>query len=377
MVKEIYFKPALQIENTGDLLINKAAIDLLRTYGRVIIDDKNTPDWFIDQISVKDTDYRLSEISGKSLFRTIFRKLMNGQINTQIYLVIQPGHTSRKGRKIAMAGFREFLKFSILKALGCRIIRTGFSIGPFDNYNAWMESLSSKNYYHYAVRDNESLELAKKYKFKQPQYAPDLAWNYSPRKNEETEDQGYYVLSFRSNPHGKVHDASYLNPIKQELHDLLKRTIPPQSRIIVAYQVKYDRDASIDLVNELAQSFPNIELLDKKLLLNDAERLYSGAKCVISNRLHVLLLAMQVDSLALPFVYETDNRKITSIYKDNQLSFMILPCNEKTSVLADKVNYVLKNKAQILEEFRKLVYKNKKLIRYKMDEVFDVPAINN
>ncbi|WP_316844705.1 polysaccharide pyruvyl transferase family protein [Pedobacter psychrodurus] len=376
MLNEIYFKPALQIENTGDLLINKAIVDLLDDYGNVILDDSHTPSWFIKEISPSGTHQYLSSVSSDSLLKTIFKRLRKKDKNDkhEIFLVIQPGHTSRKGLKPALWSIKTLVELFILKSFGCKIVRTGFSIGPFDTLNGWLESLTSRTFYHYSVRDKSSLNLAQRYKFHNPKYSPDLAWAYLPNNIENKEMRVYYVLSFRSNSYGDLHDQNYLSPIIESLIEMLKGGMPLTTKIVISYQVKYDRDACLSLHAALSEIFPNVEFLDKKLLLDEAVSLYSGAKCVISNRLHVLLLAMQCNSLALPFVSEVDNRKITSIYKDNGLDSVIIYNSDTLEINRDKFSFAINNTNVIMNKFSTLVAKNTAMIKENLNNVFSAES---
>jgi len=366
---EIYFKPALQIENTGDLLINKAEIDLVRNYGNVILDDNNRPAWFMNQLSPGGQDVLLSSLSSRSLYKTILKRLKN-RSNKSVYLLMPGGNTSRKGKQAAINTLKSFLRLYSLKLAGCKIIRTGFSIGPFDEINGWMESLYSRAFYHYSFRDQSSLKLARKYKFKNPKYAPDLAWAYEPELATDVQNKEYFVISLRSNTYGEIHDSNYLKPIKTKLLEVLRSAIPSDSRIILSYQVKYDRDACFEVCDLLIHEFPNIEVLDRKLLLKDAEDLYAGAKCVLSNRLHVLLLAMQTNTLAIPFINDVDNRKVTSIYNDNQLGGYMLYSDGEAFSERDKLKFILENEVEIMQKFKSLVRKNKDLIIKNLDQVF-------
>jgi polysaccharide pyruvyl transferase WcaK-like protein len=366
---EIFFKPALQVENTGDLLINKTEIDLVRKYGNVILDDNDRPEWYMRQLSPGGQDTLLSTLSSESLYKTIFKRLRT-QTNKDIYLLMPGGNTSRKGRQVALNTFRNFLRLYSLKLAGCKIIRTSFSIGPFDQINGWMESLNSRAFYHYSFRDQSSVELAKKYKFKDTKYAPDLAWAYEPDRVADVVKKDYYVISLRANTYGSVHDSKYLKPIKAKLLEVLRSVIPSDSEIILSYQVKYDRDACFEIYDYFVNDFPNIKVLDKKLLLKDATDLYAGAKCVLSNRLHVLLLAMQTNTLAIPFVNDIDNRKITSIYNDNGLGGFMLYSDGEASQQRDRFRSVLEREADIMEQFTLLVEKNKELIVENLNLIF-------
>src|SRR5690606_15159059 len=111
------------------------------------------------------------------LLRTLPRRVFSSR-KEKVYLLLVPGDTSRKGRKKAISKFKELSKFAVLKFFGCRIVRLGFSIGPFDRLNLLAEKLSSHIYHAYGLRDTKSLALAKKNNFKHLFFSPDFAWSY-------------------------------------------------------------------------------------------------------------------------------------------------------------------------------------------------------
>ncbi|RYZ97887.1 MAG: polysaccharide pyruvyl transferase family protein, partial [Sphingobacteriaceae bacterium] len=366
------FKPAGQIENTGDLLINKSEIDALRRFGEIIIDDNNTPVWFIDAISDPQVDKKLSATSGKSLRMSILMQLLSGKNGKQIYYVIPPGHRSTKGYKSALRSLSGGIKNFILKSFGCRIIRMGFSIGPFDNLNGQIDAMMSGSYHYFGLRDQKSLALAQKLNFKNPQYFPDLAWCYAPYPATAATmraDKDYVVLSFRSNEYGTSHQEDYLVPIVSKIKALLESGAKG-SKVILSYQVQYDRDACIYIQQQLAGEFET-ELIDHKMLLPEAEGLYRNAKFVLSNRLHVLLLAFQTNALSIPLIKPEDNKKIVGIYADNGLGSMILDSEQDIALLTSSLGEILDNSTKYQQLFRDASQSNTGIIGQKLDSIFN------
>ncbi|QRQ99469.1 polysaccharide pyruvyl transferase family protein [Dyadobacter sandarakinus] len=367
----IFFKPARQTENIGDLLINLVEVDLLRPYGQIVVDDLSAPGWFVDEISRSKSDLRLSKFSGKPLLKTLssllVKQLFSSKKN-QYYLAIQPGHTSRKGFDVAVSNFKINAKMYLLKMMGCRIVRIGFSIGPFDDYNGWAESFGSKAYHYYAVRDNESLKIAKKYNFKNPLYFPDLAWAYSPERQQKANGD-YIVISMRSNAYGRIHDSTYLRPLLTRIREILVLSGQQNTKIVLVHQVKYDREASAEIYESLKSEF-NAELIDTMLTLSQANEIYGNAKFIISNRLHVLLLALKCGALSFPLVDVVDNKKITSIFNDNNLSDLILDIKSSAEENGRQIVRNFEKREAVMGEFKKIQAANKQVIEEKLSTVF-------
>ncbi|GAA4785526.1 hypothetical protein GCM10023231_11790 [Olivibacter ginsenosidimutans] len=373
MAKEdniIFFKPASQYENTGDVLINKALLVILRKYGTIVVEDRNRPDWFLDVIS--SSAERLSQYSPNGVEKAIFSILIKNifkRTKRKYILVFPPGHTSRKGKNGAIQSLKGSLKLLILRWLGCKIIRIGFSIGPFDKINAIAESLRSRCFNLYALRDYGSISLAKEWHFRNYKFAPDLAWSYEPI-NKSSGSDDYIVLSFRSNSYGTKYDKGYLEPVLVRLKEILSVGSLHEKEIVVAYQVLFDRDSSLQIVDFLSQDGWNVRLIDEKLTLDTAEQLYKNAAFVISNRLHVLLLAVQVETMAFPLVASLDNAKIVNIYKDNSLEDILLNMEDDSSVNLRRFVNILDNKDETLKRVAKISSSNRQLIENEVSHLF-------
>lgn len=356
MKNKIFFLPASQIDNTGDVLINKVLLDELRKMGDLIVNDEKKPDWFLEEIGVAQQE-RLSHYTKINFYDYLRLQMREEKNSYKFSLVIHPGHTSRKGYKVALYGdhgllFTRFLRK--LKNEGCQILRFGFSIGPFDWYNTVTEFLYTTVYKKYAVRDTESYLLGKKYKFRNIVQMPDLAWSYKNHSIPQANYKPYIILSFRSNKFGSKHSSEYLKPIIEHLKSIL----PRDKKVKIVYQVKFDREPAIEIYNVLSSSFDNLELIDEKLNLQDASDLYKGADYIISNRLHVLLLGMVQQVLAFPLIIPGDNDKIINIYKDNNLQHYLLSSLEDASGNLLKINDITKSKVAQQERLQEIIDHN-------------------
>ena len=373
-MNKIYFNPATQYENTGDLLIMTSLLNQIRKHGDLIIDDFNKPKWFIESLR-KDEDILLSEISKDNFFLTLIKnKLLNKREakNTTQYLLLAPGHVSKKSNNGLLTAFKFSIKLWILNLIGIKIIRTGFSIGPFSKAHAILESWNSKQHHYYAIRDKSSLELATRLKFKDPKLSPDLAWAFTPVKEYLTKQNSneYIVLSFRSNSYGSTHDSNYILPIAEKVAEILLSDEFRNVEIVIAYQVLYDKEPSHQLYKELSNKGLKVRLLDRKLLIDDAVKLYSGAKFVLSNRLHVLLLAFQANTIAFPFIKKTDNNKIISIYNDNNLNYLIIDTNDNLNSIKEILARNISKRDIVYTHLTDVILKNKNDIESNISNIF-------
>ncbi len=370
---KIIFMPASQIGNSGDQLINLATLTNVRKHGVVVINDANTPEWFIEGIGAKD-DERFSRYRSGRFYSSFMHLLISNKFcgpEEKYSLIIPPGHSSRRGVKEAMTAASWYVKLGIFKALGCKVIRAGFSIGPFDRLNALVESFGSRCFSYYGLRDNESMSIASKYRFRNVSYFPDLAWSFKPiRFNGSAEFPTDVVVSFRSNAYGTNHDAEYLAPIQNSLIRLVKETSLAGGAVKVCYQVESDAEAARQLCCALSDAGLNSSLIDHKLTISEAVAVYGSARVVISNRLHVLLLAAQSGTLPIPLANGNDNVKITSILRDNDLSDLILNLDNDVSENVFQLAELLGKRDALLEKIGNISDRNKVLIEALFRKVF-------
>lgn len=360
---------ATQHVNTGDLLINKSLVNLLRKHGQVIVDDRNTPTTFIEQL-LAEGDQRLSSITDQSLFDFIEDKLKIPSEDTY-YLVLVPGDISIKGFKAALAGTWFFIsRLRKLKQMGCRILRLGVSLNTFDLPNILAESLYSRAYHVYGLRDEQSITKANRFYFSNVRYFPDLAWAYHPQPVGRARiiKEKYILISFRANRYGGVHDSDYFLSIKKQLIDVLSQSSLHRYKIIVSYQVQYDQEAGQELVELLANDF-NVEFIDKVLSLEEAIHLYTGADLIISNRLHVLLLGTICKTLSIPFINPLDNKKIAGIYKDNAIYDMVLDYRKNATEISNKLVDMIERKEVILHLLEEKHRHNASIIKNLINDI--------
>ena len=367
----IFFQPAGQISNIGDILINKSLLLLLRPYGKVIFNDTDRPRWFVDEC-IENGDLLMSDFPGKTINQIIikFKKDFKEQ-DIAFYCFFPPGHTSRKGLVNACRRFYQILSLGRLKVQGCKVVRLGFSIGPFDFTNAIAESIVSSFYLTYGLREQESIRLAKRFFFRSIDYFPDLAWAFPVPEKRLDVPREYVVLSFRSNAYGTIHDPAYLLKTKEKLRASLQRTYSKNQPFHLVYQVGSDREGMLDLYHYLSLYFDCVTFTDKLMTLPEAGEIYANASLIISNRLHVLLYGMLFDTLGVAFIKESDNKKIIGIYQLNKLHDLLFDVASDESGFANDFDYVVKNREKFVEKFHRIRKLNQQEIEKKIYKLFN------
>jgi polysaccharide pyruvyl transferase WcaK-like protein len=369
-MNHFFYNLNTQFENTGDLLINKSLVELLAKRGIVYIDDYGKPPEFMDSLFQNDNVKRLSLLPNQiNMIGHIKKRIKNKNTDDKFYLVFVPGDMSRAKFRSALSGIKNFKNLLSLNLSGVRILRLGVSLGKFNVFSAYIEAISSLTYRSFAVRDTISMEIAKRFHFSHLSFFPDLAWAYDLKDKPEKHDKKeYIVLSFRSNERGTIHNGSYILKIVQELQQILQNSDLSAYKIKISYQVGYDRQAANDIYGILNKYF-DVELIDKKLDIVEASALYRNAQCVISNRLHVLLLSILADSLAIPYINRNDNRKIHGIFNDNELTESILFQEDENLFNAKKTNNIMKAKSNWITKYRQRKEINSTIISNSLDTI--------
>lgn len=372
MIKDMnYFlyNPVTQYDNTGDLLINTSLVALLRKHGQVIIDDHDKPETFISALTSAE-DQRLSAITQLRLFDFVESRLRQPGQGTY-FLVFVPGDLSVVGFGRALSRVRFFYRrLRKLRQLGCRFLRLGISLNTFDFPNMVAESLYSSAFTAYGLRDRQSLALAQRYRFAHARYFPDLAWAYPQQTAHEKPPahSRYLLLSFRASHAGTRHDHDYFAHIKNQLSALLKHPDFHGYRMIVSYQVKYDREASRELADLFADTF-DVEFVDELLSLEKALQLYRKVDLMLSNRLHVLLLGKICQTLAIPVINPEDNKKIAGIYRDNDLYHTVLDYRMAAPRLREQLNTLRQQRDTLLQQAQQVIARNAEIIKNEITDI--------
>lgn len=380
--KKIYYDLSTQYENTGDLLINKAAIEILRKKNSLIIDDTKAPRWFVECV-LAPHDKLLSRFSNKSAVKEVVYDLvlqkLGIRVKSESYLVLVPGHISGSGLKTNIAKLKRLAALSAIRLLGGKIVKFGVSIGPFDHFGSFIESLISRTYHYYGLRDQDSINLAKKLNFRNTRFFPDLAWSYKTGNSLINDERNNVIFSFRSNAYGVSHQDDYLKKVIKCLREIVLDVNFKNKKILIAYQVSYDRSASIEIYEQLKQ-ISDVELIDRKLSLNDAIALYHTADMVVTNRLHVLLLAAQCAALPIALIKQNDNKKIIGIFGDNDLSQLLIDSDYSSpETVSGKINQICSSKNRYMRTIQEVSAKHTKYMEKELDAIFEdntLPRLN-
>lgn len=372
--KIFYYSGFTQFENTGDLLINKTLLDIISSKGTIVVDDRNMPAGYKTELTHKVSNIvRLSETGVKTswnkyIFNTLFKNFLFKK--KDIYILDNPGHHISKQAQPTKGQEKDLVKKKVLKALGGKSLKIGVTLGPYSDAMSRYYAKTSKLYHAILVRDSKTLDLTKKYGFENVSYIPDLAWAYNDKKFNvpptiNVPSEKYIVLSFRDCIDGKVRDESYFNKIKENIRLIL--SMYADYKVVLSFQVEYDRPVCQDLYNTFKETH-SIEVIDSCLSISDAMNLYTNAQMVISNRLHVLLLAIKANTLPIAVTDVEKHNKLTDMFYDEGVKECVFDINEKN--LIQNFTASVANKQELLNKFTGIINKNTDLILKGIDKIF-------
>ena len=318
----IYYQTKTKFINTGDALINKALLDILRNYGVLKCNcSKEIPNFFLNELGIRENE----RIIGKSELSFVLHILQSGiksKFNgNKVYIVSGLGHNYGGSIKKCLRNLIAGLLFLIYRIFNIKIIRIGLSLGPITNKLALTEKFRSIFINYYYVRDTKSLELCKKIGIKKANLCPDLSWIYEYNSSRKFNKKSNIVIVNLKGSTYDGNDEKYIRFIKKKCFELLKLINDSMnSRMIVKfiYQVAEDKDICLELYNYFKEYF-NCKIIDKQIRLDTAKQYYGEAKYNISNRMHSILLGYKYGSLPIAMIDTLKHLKIQQTLKDCDL----------------------------------------------------------
>jgi polysaccharide pyruvyl transferase WcaK-like protein len=327
---EFYFNAKTKHTNLGDIIINRQLLGLLHEQGVVVVHPGAMPPAFLEQIEIEK--YATEASQGAFFRRMISSSLRARAKGGRVYYVLNPGgFTGGLTFKDAVSQTFNILAFLVLNVLGIRIVRLGASIGPFSRNRALFETTKSKFVDFIGARDSESQRYAKTIGIKNLKYFPDLAFTMSPLQAAPAREQKA-VVSIRS----RNVTPDYDQVIKRQIASVLDTVDPTRKlEVLIAAQVDADLRYLDDLAATLSQA-RQTTVLRNRLSEQEALELYAASQVVVSNRLHVLLLALRQGTPAFAAIDPKADSKVAGIYADIGFGDLIV-ANRTTDTSAPPV----------------------------------------
>lgn len=312
--KNLFFVAArTQHQNLGDALITRELLRLLGERGRVELYEARMPVTFLEAIGA--AGHARHKTAGSFVWKLVASavKRVFEKSAPRVYYILNPGGFS--GRYSAKEVPRHLLllaSYVLLNIGGVRIIRLGQSIGPFAGVRTPIERWKANWTHVTTARDPLSLEYAKRIGIRRPVYFPDLAFAMPPLPGlqEAVDQRKFAVLSFRSEPQVDGYDESVVSQLSWAF---APTGLWPGLPIRMANQVTFDSPRNAELARLLKETSGGTSVAPAGDL-DSLQRLYAGAEVVVSNRLHVLLLALRAGTPVFALVHPSVNVKIVGLF---------------------------------------------------------------
>lgn len=262
-------------------------------------------------------------------------------------------------------------KKRLLAYLGCRFLRIGVTLGPYSDEMFAYQAKVSKLYHTILARDHKTMDELEKFNFHNFDYIPDLAWAYSRDLSSnghqhlfDSFSKKFAVLSFRDCIEGSVRDSDYFSSMLKSLKKVFSHF--KDYKFVLTYQVEYDKAVCEEIQREFASLY-DIEFHDGLLSVEEAFHIYSNAEFVLSNRMHVLMLAVKANTLPIALTNTSEHFKLVSIFKDENMEDCLFDIE---GLETDTLQNTVQDKCNLMPRFEKIIKKNASSVKQKIADIF-------
>jgi polysaccharide pyruvyl transferase WcaK-like protein len=340
----ILYPTRIKKSNLGDILINVLLIRELSKNDVVYLDSK--PDRVIESLITINNPYKdnikfdktVSIVDGRPVVRWL--KLLK-TIPSLSVVFDPPGHYFGGGKVKTMLKTMKYIsRARLLKSRGIKMVRFGITLGPFTPSEWKTQKQLAKTYTGIGIRDKSNYNKLVEKGLENLFLIDDVSLLYTAKDfiskdNKLKEKYGEYaVISFRGAIEGSVTDTTYLNNIIELFKKVVAaNVVGTNTTLVFAYQVKEDLPVIEEMLNSIKDFDVKTVLIEEQLNFTDAINLYNGAKYVLSNRLHVALLALLNDAPAYVITDVKEHHKLVNVFNDLSLSELLIDSKEYKSVL--------------------------------------------
>lgn len=316
----IFYQTNTQFENTGDVLINRTLIDFLREYGKVKCNcSTKIPEEFLKELDIREEEKLICKGSMHYAW-LVLKSSFQRKKGDCIYLVSGLGHQWGGNRKVYCKNVISGILFAIFKAMGVRIIKIGFSIGPVTKQLAATERFRSNFISHYYVRDQKSYELCKEIGINKAMICPDMSWLYERKLVKEFNNGNEVCVCLRESILNET-NPQYISAMFRKIEEVLEiagRKIGDDMKVFFFYQVKRDSAFAKQAYEHFKDKYDCV-FIKEQVTIDTASTHYARFRYVISNRLHSLLLGYKYGTMPIAVIDSQNHIKISQTFIDNGL----------------------------------------------------------
>lgn len=346
-MKNFIYPSRIKKSNLGDILINVLLIREISKYGYVYLDGNVNE--MAKLLTMNNPNASNIHFVKKPLFFDgipVFRWLRLLFLVPHVSFIFDPpGHyfEGKNKSKFILKSIKYFTRALVLRAFNIKVIRLGVTLGPFSDKGWRLQKLISTLYYNISVRDSKNFNELLNRNLHNVSYIDDLSFLFESQdfinhSKKAAEDSKYIVLSFRGGLEDKHLNKDYLEKVSARLIRFIQDNPEPNCTYVLSYQVQEDLEANRYISSQLKEYKIKHIVKEEQLNFLDAIELYFNAKYVITNRLHVALLALLNQAGALIITDLALHHKVVNVYRDLGLQSLLLDCKNETEQ-DSKLNY--------------------------------------
>ncbi|WP_428820434.1 polysaccharide pyruvyl transferase family protein [Microbulbifer sp. MCCC 1A16149] len=296
-----------QFPNLGDLLINRALLEEVLERGEVYVDVSGVPSWYLSIIlnSLPCKNIRVRNVLSfytsflYSLALNIFKR------ESSTFLLLKPGgYMAITSLEVALRRGIHGASLHIWRLLGANIVRAPSSqrnsIGIFRYIDKFRLSAVSSSLIRDVISEEEMQDLTipflSSYDLAILFFALPRHSLFKPQSNE-CASRSRLAISFRK-PRTIEEENHYL--------DIAEHLSGEVRTVQFVSQVFYDDEINSRLAQSFGAQF--VQYLGTVNSIEDVVNQYEVAEFVISNRLHVLLLALLNGAIPIAVVGDEDSK---------------------------------------------------------------------
>lgn len=344
----IFYQTKTKFSNSGDALINRALIEILREYGQVCANcSSKIPEEFINELGILPEEKMISDGEASFAGYVVKCAIKNKKSNDKVYVFSGLGDVHGGGKKRVIRNLLSSALTVVYNVLGIKTVRIGRSIGNITKGMGYSERIRSYVTTHNFVRDTQSLERCKKMKIGNVEFCPDMSWLYLKNHSRKMNSCLDIVVNMRGSTLEAYEEgyAKKIIPVCGEIIEEIQKCSTAGVKVYFVFQVEEDRRITEELYNVYKYKY-SCEFVDDRLKLADVKDIYCNAGFHISNRLHSLLLGYKYGSLPIALIDTEKHLKISSTFIDCGLDMLMIDMYDKES-LNNRMKEIIENKEEI------------------------------
>lgn len=363
----IYYQTKTKFINTGDALINRALLDILRDYGTLKCNcSDDIPAFFIKELGIKEVEKIQNKTELGFVYTILKDAIRSKKENNHIYIVSGLGHNFGGSIKKCVRNLIASIIFYIYHLFGVKTIRIGMTIGPITKPLAYTEKIRGRFVDYYYVRDSKSLKLCHDIGINKVKMCPDMSWIFDKNSIRKQCKNNKICINLRKTIFDAEDDKFYQKKMLEMCDQILSIISKKGDELIFCYQVQEDKEYCQEAFDYFKDKY-SCTIISNQIRLIDAKRIYGSSSYIISNRMHSLLFAYKYGALPIALIDSKIHSKIQQTFDDCNLHELIIDVYSGTQ---KEVQYIVNHNESLYKKLIKVEMQKQDEIISTLDNIF-------